>query len=373
MSNKIRCKKCGEEIEVSEALTHQIEEQVLINLTSKHKKDIEEATRLAEEKAGKKAGGELKNLQKENAEERERNKKLTEKLDQLLEETRKLRRKDEEREIEMKKKILEEEEKIKQDVRKKVTQEHELKDLEKDKKLTDALKQIEEMKNKIQQGSQQMQGEILELELERILKNEFPGDTFREVKKGDRGADLIHEIVDKLGRKCGTILWETKNAQWQAAWIGKLKEDQRAKKAGLAVLVTINKPDWLDNCIYKDGVWITSWKFVVPLSYALRFNMISLYHERASGDGKSEKMEILYQYLTGIEFKHRIEAIVEAFGNLQDELEREKRWFSSKWNRQEKEIRKVLDHTHGMHGDLKGIIGRSLPEIKSLELEETTK
>ena len=373
MNNTIKCKNCGVEIEVSEALTHQIEEQVLVSLEVKHKKELEDTKKLAEENAGKKAGEEiersLNSLKEENAEEKERNKNLTEKLDKLLEETRALRRKDEAREIEMKEKILAEEEKIKKEVRKQAEEEHQLKDLEKDKKLQDALKQVEELKTKMQQGSQQTQGEVLELELERILKNEFPSDNISEVKKGDRGADTVHKVIDKLGRDCGMILWESKNAQWQNGWIAKLKEDQRAKKSELAVLVTINKPDWLESLVYKDGVWVTSWQFVVPLAIALRFNLISIHHEKSTGEGKTEKMEVLYQYLTGTEFKHRVEAIVEAFSNLQDEMEREKRWFSAKWGRQEKEIRKVLDHTHGMYGDLQGIVGKSLPQIKTLELE----
>jgi hypothetical protein len=374
MNNTIKCKKCGAEIEVSEALTHQIEEQVLASLEIQHKKELEEVTKLAEENADKKAQKhfefQLIAVQKEKDEEKERNKKLTGQISELLDEVKKLRVKDEERDIEMKKKMMEEEEKIKKEVRKQADDEHQLKDLEKDKKLTDALKQVDELKTRMQQGSQQTQGEVLELELERILKSEFPQDNLKEVKKGERGADIVHEVIDKLGRGSGTILWESKNAKWQGDWISKLKEDQRAKKSELAVLVTINKPDWLESFTYKDGVWVTTWQFVVPLAFALRFNLISLNHEKASGEGKNEKMEILFQYLTGTEFKHRVEAIVEAFSNLQDELEKEKRYFSAKWGRQEKEIRKVLDHTHGMYGDLQGIIGRSLPEIKTLELPE---
>ena len=234
MNNTIKCKNCGVEIEVSEALTHQIEEQVLVSLEVKHKKELEDTKKLAEENAGKKAGEEiersLNSLKEENAEEKERNKNLTEKLDKLLEETRALRRKDEAREIEMKEKILAEEEKIKKEVRKQAEEEHQLKDLEKDKKLQDALKQVEELKTKMQQGSQQTQGEVLELELERILKNEFPSDNISEVKKGDRGADTVHKVIDKLGRDCGMILWESKNAQWQNGWIAKLKEDRKKAK-----------------------------------------------------------------------------------------------------------------------------------------------
>lgn len=223
----------------------------------------------------------------------------------------------------------------------------------------------------MQQGSQQMQGEVLELELERILRAEFPTDIISEVKKGERGADTVHSIVDKLGRSCGTILWESKNAQWQSGWIAKLKDDQRAKKSELAVLVTINKPEWLDSFTYKDGVWVTSWKFVIPLAFSLRYHLVSLRHEKAASEGKDGKMETLYQYLTGTEFKHRVEAIVESFSALQKDLDREKNWFQTKWARQEKEIRKVLDHTHGMYGDLQGIIGASLPELPSGIMENS--
>jgi len=361
-TNTITCPHCKHEIELSEALSHQMREEIVSETRSAL---LEEA----QKKASAQFETQTKSLSAEIAEEKERNKSLTEKLDKLLEEMRALRRKDEEREIEMKQRLLNEEEKIRVEIRKKTEAEHELKDLEKNKKLSDALIQIEELKNKMQQGSQQTQGEVLELELERILKNEFPSDKIYEVKKGERGADTTHEIIDKLGRSCGVILWESKNAQWQQGWISKLKGDQRTAKSELAVLVTINKPEWLDSFTYREGVWVTSWQFVVPLAFALRFNLISLHHEKQTKEGKSGKMEVVYEYLIGTEFKHRVEAIVEAFSNLQAEMEREKRWFAAKWGRQEKEIRKVLDHTHGMYGDLQGIVGASLPELKSLSLE----
>src|SRR3990167_3467984 len=218
MTNTIKCPKCGAEIEVSEALTHQIEEQVLASLDAKHKVELEVVRKQAEEDAGKKAldkfESQLTTLQKEKGDERERNKKLTGQIDELLGEVRKLREKDDDREIEMKRKLMAAEEKIRIDVRKKAEDEHQLKDQEKDNKLTEALKQIEELKTKMQQGSQQSQGETLELELESKLKAEFPTDVITEVKKGQRGADISQEVIDKLGRSCGIILWESKNAQW---------------------------------------------------------------------------------------------------------------------------------------------------------------
>jgi hypothetical protein len=363
MKNTIKCKNCGAEIEVSEALKHQIEEQVVASLETKHKADIEEVRKKVEKEASKKAGKELE-------EEKERNKKLSGQLEELLEEVRKLRRKDEERDIEMKKKLLDEEEKIRKVARKKADEEHELKDREKEKMIHDLKKSLNIMRRKAEQGSQQTQGEVLELELEEILKKEFPADAIEEIKKGQRGADVLQRVIDKKGRNCGTILWESKNAQWSNGWISKLKEDQRQAKSHLACLVVSNPPDDIETFNYMNGVWVTTRKMVVPLALALRFDLVRVNFKEMANVGKNEKMEVLFQYITSTEFKHRIEAIGEAFGNLQGEIEREKRWCHTKWARQEKELRKVVDHTYGMYGDLQGFVGKSLPDIKTISLPE---
>lgn len=318
MANTITCKNCGAIIDVGEQLAHDIRESV------------------------------------------------------SLEEKRKARAEIDKVQIEMKNKFQEDKDKIKEELRNKIEDEHKLKDLENFKKMQDVLKANEELKRKLEQGSQQTQGESLELTLETKLRQEFPNDEISEVKKGVRGADITQLVVDKLNRKCGSILWESKNAKWSDGWIEKLKEDQRQAKADLAVLVSVNLPEGINTFNFVKGVWICSWTSFIPLALALRFNLINIYFERQNAQGVDEKMKVLYEYLTGNEFKHRVEGIVEAFGTLQDDIEREKRWFSSKWARQEKEIRKVIDHTHGMYGDLQGVTGRALPEIKSLELSENT-
>jgi len=365
MKNTIKCPKCGEEIEVNEAIQHQIEERVLSSTKIKLQEE-------ADKKASEKFDSKISIIEKEKEEEKERNKKLSSQIDELLTETRELRRKDEDRELEMKKKLFENEEKIRLEARKKSEEEHQLKDLEKEKLIDDLKKSLEDAQRKAQQGSQQTQGETLELTLESKLRSEFPNDIISEVKKGQRGADIVQEVVDKLNRKCGVILWESKNAQWSDGWIEKLKEDQRQAKADIAILISVNLPEGVENFAYKNGVWICGLTSFVALALAMRFNLVSIYHEKQTAVGVDEKMKVLYQYLTGNEFKHRVEGIVEAFSNMQDDLEKEKRWFSVKWARQEKEIRKVMDHTHGMYGDLQGVIGKSLPEISSLELPENT-
>lgn len=342
MTNTITCNKCGNLIDVGEQLAHDIKESVVLEERKKAQEEIDIVRR-----------------------------KLTGDMEKQLDEIKSLREKDEMREVEMKKKLLEAQEKIKNDLLIKLEDEHKLKDLENFKKLQDVLKANEELKRKLEQGSQQTQGEVLELTIEKKLREDYPQDEIEEVKKGVKGADVFQVVIDKKGQKCGSLLWESKNAKWSETWITKLKEDQRQAKADLAILVSVDLPEDIKEkgIGYKNGIWICSATSFNQLAMSLRFNLVNIYYEKQNAQGVDEKMKVLYEYLTGNEFKHRVEGIVEAFGTLQDDIEKEKRWFSSKWARQEKEIRKVIDHTHGMYGDLQGVTGRALPDIKSLEIE----
>jgi len=342
MTNTIRCKNCGTLIDVAEQLAHDIKESVVLEERKKAQNEVDEVRR-----------------------------KFTTDMGKLLDEIKTLREKDEMREIEMKKKLLESEESIRNEAKKKAEEEHQLKDVEKEKLIQDLKKALEDAQKKANQGSQQTQGEVLELTIERKLKEEYPQDEIKEVKKGVRGADVIQTVIDKLNRNCGSIIWESKNAKWSDTWIPKLKEDQRQAKSDLAVLVSAILPEDLKEkgVGFKNGIWICNPSNFSLLAISLRFNLVNIYYEKQNAQGVDEKMKVLYEYLTGNEFKHRVEGIVEAFGVLQEDIEKEKRWFTSKWARQEKEIRKVIDHTHGLYGDLQGVTGRSLPEIKSLELK----
>ena len=270
-------------------------------------------------------------LQAEATEERERNTRLLRQLEELTGEIRALKRKDEERELLYKQQLAAEEDRIRAEARKNVVDEFLLKDREKDQRLADALRQVEELKAKMQQGSQQTQGEVLELELEELLRQEFRDDEVTEVKKGQRGADILQKVHDRRGRPCGTILWETKNAKWQSAWLAKLRTDQREAKAQIAVLVAVQPPPEVETFLEREGVWIVQRRYAKVLASVLRRTLIEIYAERANHAGKDEKMEVLYQYLTSIEFKHRIQAIVEGFNRLWGDVESEKRWFTTKW------------------------------------------
>lgn len=316
----------------------------------------------------KDASNELEELKKQN--------KLLQ--EQILETNKLLRQIKTERDqekIENEKKLFAEQGKIRDEEKKKFDEEYRLKMMEKDKKIQDALQQVEEMKRKIQQGSQQSQGEILELELETRLKREFPYDEIQPVPKGVRGADIVQIVKNNFGKPCGSVIWESKRTKaWSDGWIDKLREDQRQVKAEIAVIISNILPEEIKVFGLKDGVWIGNYESITGLGVALRNSLIEMSAVKSSIVGKQDKMDVLWDYLTGVEFKQRVEAIYDAYTQLQDDLEKEKRWFTLKWAKQEKNIRRVIDQMLGMHGDLQSIVGKELSEIKGLTLlpEENT-
>jgi len=369
--NKIICPSCGKEVEISQAISHRIQEEVFQKAEDKYKEELERKKKEIEEKTRVRVKEELelkvKDSQNELREEKERNTQLQERILENSEQLRKLMRKDLDREQEMKHKLFREEEKIRLEAQKKAAEEQHSKLLEKDKQLQDALKANDEMRRKLQQGSQQTQGEAFEIEFESILKQTYPNDKITPVKKGSRGGDVIQEVWDGKGKFAGKILWELKNTKtWSESWIEKLKLDKRAINADEAILISEILPSDMKTAGFRKNIWVTKNNFVIPLADTMRAKLIQLYYIKNSVQGKDQKMEIIYKYLSGTEFKNRIESIIEAFTNMQQEIEKEKRYFSNKWARDEKNIRQVIDNTYAMHGDFKSIIGNSLPQIKSL-------
>lgn len=272
-------------------------------------------------------------------------------------------------ELEKQRQFDEERKKIFEEAGRKATEEQRYTIAQLKKQLTDATKAKDDLARKLEQGSQQTQGEVLELELEEILKAEFPYDEIVPVPKGVSGADVIQKVIDRSGRPCGQIVWESKNAQaWKNEWIQKLKDNQRAVKADLAVIVSVVLPDDVKGFTFRDGVWICDIKLAVALASALRMNLESLTREKAMSVGKNEKVEILYAYLTGVEFNQRVEAIVEVFFKMDEGLKKERMAYEKIWSEREKQIKKVLTNTVGMYGDLSGLV--TLPQIKMLELPE---
>jgi hypothetical protein len=243
-----------------------------------------------------------------------------------------------------------------------------LKISEKDQTIVSMQKTIEELKRKAEQGSQQLQGEVQELQLERILREKFVYDYIDPVPKGEHGGDVLQTVMHN-GQRCGTMLWESKRTKnWSGAWLPKLREDMRAAKADIAVLETQTMPREMENFGLLDGVWVVSPQDVVPVAHILRHTLIEVAGVKQASEGVKSKTELLYQYLTGPRFRQRVEAIVEAFSTMKDDLEKERKMILKQWAKREMQIDNVMNATSGMYGDLQGIAGQSLQEIDSLDL-----
>jgi hypothetical protein len=229
-------------------------------------------------------------------------------------------------------------------------------------------RQIEELRRKAEQGSQQLQGEALEFELERSLRAKFPGDVIEAVPKGEFGGDIIHRVRNEAGRVCGTMLWEAKSTKaWSNKWLEKLRSDQRTADAEIGLLVSNVLPTGLETFDRIDNVWVTKRRFAIPLAIALRQSLIELSDSQQAANGQQTKMEMVYQYLTGPRFRRRIDVIVENFTDMQSDLDRERKAMVRIWAKREEQLRSVLDSSAGLYGDLQGIAGRVLPEIENLK------
>jgi len=272
-------------------------------------------------------------------------------------------------ELTLTRRLDEERDKIRETAKREAADERLLKDAEKDKLIGDLTRQIDDLKRKSEQGSQQLQGEVLELSLEDLLRRHFPFDTLIPVPKGIHGGDVVQQVHDSSGRLCATILWEAKRAKaWSDGWLPKLRDDQRAAKAQIAILVTVELPKDVSHFSQIDGVWVASWQCALGLAAAIRNGLIEVSLAKQALDGQHGKMELLYKYLSGSEFRHRVEGIVEAFITLKDDLEIEKRTMHRIWAKREKQLERAVAQTAGMHGDLSGIIGAQLPAIGALTL-----
>ena len=241
------------------------------------------------------------------------------------------------------------------------------------KKIEDAQKANEDLRRKLDQGSQQLQGEVLELELEHVLSTSFLHDQIDEVKKGQRGADVLHTVRTIQGIECGKIIWEAKRAEnWTDKWLHKLKDDQQEAKADIAVLVTTVMPKGVDEFIVRIGdVWVVSPQVIKPVAEMLRVVLLEANKLKMVNTGRNEKMELLYNYLSSAQFSQKIRTMLEAFESMRADLEAEKRAMQKIWSRRQTQIERVTNSMTTVVGELQGIAHEALPQLDNLETLES--
>ena len=397
----IHCPKCGHEFNVEDALSRQIEERhrqelavTIRNLESQfHEKEMVLSSREAElKKQLDEVDSEVRRRLTEETsrkeveirsrieadfeariaamnEERDRTAKEIRELKAAQVENLRLKRELEEKEqqlaLEFERKLSDRLKEAAESIQQRETEKIGLKLRERD-ELIDALKkQVDEMKRKAEQGSMQMQGEVLELQLEELLCQEFPFDLVEEVGKGVRGADVIQTVRSRLGADCGKIIFESKRTKAFAAdWIPKLKADAVSANADVCVIVSEALPAGIERIGQIDGVWICSFSHVKGLVLVLRDSLLRIHEAYGSQANKGEKMQMLYDYLTSNEFRLQVGAIIDGFTSLQAGYQKERNAMERIWKEREKQLQKVLLNTNHFLGSIKGIAGSTLGQLQ---------
>ena len=379
----ISCPNCGKKIPLTRALRAEIETSVKeqyaetlaqrerelrLQFESQLRHDLERVQHEAARNAQKRHAHELAAL-KDQLNEQSRELDEARRLELAIRKReRELERRQQDLELMVERRLDEERTRLVTDAQKRMADEQRLKDAETERQLFDLRRQIEDLKRKAEQGSQQLQGEAGEDEIEAMLRAAFPGDDLHPVVQGARGADIHQAVFDSRGAKAGSILWECKNAKhWSDGWIEKLKADQRALRAEFAVLVTTSLPKGCRRFGLIDGVLVTDFSCAAPVATVLRANLLQIAQARNAAINKGEKLELLHRYLTGVDFRQRVEAVVEAFERMREDLDQERRAAERQWARRSRQIEAVTFNIAGMYGDLQGLVP-ALPSIGRLEL-----
>lgn len=360
-------------VEDKRALDDQVADQVAAQLKAERTRVVAEESK----KAKLASAAELENKARELTELQDVLKANNEKLAEaqkaqaeLIKKQRELDDAKRELELTVEKRVQDGLTEVRTQAKKEAEDEQKLKVMEKEQTIAAMQKQIEDLKRRAEQGSQQLQGEVQELEIENLLRSKFPSDAIEPVPKGEFGGDVLHRVVGTGGQAGGTILWEFKRTKnWSDAWLVKLRGDQRTAKAEIAVIVSQILPKGVETFEMVEGVWVTHPRAALPVAMILRQSLLELALARQSTEGQQTKTEMVYQYLTGPRFRQRVEAIVEAFSTMQEDLDKERKAIMKQWAKREEQIERVMGATVGMYGDLQGIAGKSLQEIEGLELK----
>lgn len=358
MTDSIKCPNCGTDI--SKALVEQIQRESALEIEKKLRIKITEETRLEQE-----------DVQKMLKEKEEKIEEFRKTELSLREEKRKLEDDRKELALEIERKLDVQRKQVEEQVLQRAIDEHRLKDAEKDKKLTDMEKLVEELKRKAQQGSMQIQGEVLELNLEETLRTNFKDDEIQPIGKGILGADIRQIVKTPKGTTCGVILWELKRTKtFSDDYIETLKKNLRNDKADIPALVSEVMPKGYQNGLgQKNGVWIAIPALALPLAQLLRKALFDAMRQKVISQNKQSKAEELYNFITSNQFIQHVESMVSTYFSMKEQITKERAAFEKQWKQRESQVDQLLLGMAGMYGGMQGIAGSALPPIKRLELE----
>lgn len=344
----ITCIYCGKSFEISDALREHIRTEEIDKLNKRHEEEIARYKDVA-----KKAEEQELTLrkQKEVLEEKER------KFD-----------------LEMQRQLDTAKKAIREATMKEADEQTGMKLKEKDLVIERMNKQMEEMKRTAAQGSQQTQGEVAELDIEKTLRETYPQDDIVPVEKGDMGGDCVQIVKSPSGKTvCGKILWESKRTKnWTDGWVPKLKEDQRRSGADMAAIVSQVMPkETTEEMVNVDGVWVTKRPLLVPLSGLLREILINVAYQKTAQMHQGRKADLVYDYVTSTQFRQQVTAVIEAYHGMHEQIGRERAAYDKMWKAREAQLSRIITATANIYGSMQGRAGNNaLPEVEGLSLPE---
>ena len=376
METTIKCKYCGKEIEITQAIKHDIEEKAKSSIEAELAKKYEDRLNKASEEKEKKLKAEvevlLKDRANENDELKNRNKELTTQLLELNKSLRGLKEDTERRELKFQKELLDQRDKVREEIMSAEKDKSDLEIAELRKKLTDTEKALDDAQRKAKHGSQQLQGEVLELDLENSLKVNFQNDDIQPVAKGIKGADVKQIVKSPSGKTvCGTILWELKRTKaWTQGWVTKLKEDVRKEGADVAVIVSTALPEDARNGIGNvDGVWVAGNAQAITLATLLRDTLIKVTYQKTASAHQGRKADLIYDFVTSRQFVQQIEAIVESYSEMNSQIAKERVAYERLWKAREAQLQRIVLSAASVYGSMQGLVGgNALPQLKGLDL-----
>ncbi|NLB29220.1 MAG: DUF2130 domain-containing protein [Clostridiales bacterium] len=365
-------KRVSEAVQKAVAEAHRAAELQYAKERQSVRLELEKTKQLTEleiERAKQLTALETERLRLDAESSKESEKRLREQLKSLLDELSKANKAKENAELAARRELLEKEKLIREDAIKNASDDFNIKIREQEETINKLREQLTTAKQVAEQGSQQLQGEILELDIEQALRAAFPFDSIDEVKKGERGSDIRHIVNEQFYQNCGLILWECKNAKsYQAGWLGKLKDELAEEKAQIGVIV-FNPTDGGGDDFKQlaDNVWLVKPRYAVMLASALREGCVKVAIANRNAEGKDVKTEMMYNYLTSGEFSNRVRYIIESYDEMTKQLETEKKQAQRRWATQEKILQKITASLYGMIGDLQGIAGKEIIALPALD------
>lgn len=369
MNTQFICPHCKKPIELTDALTEQLRGKLKETLEQEYRKELEKA----KGESNKKLLDEIR-LLKEEREKKQQELEVAQKTElELRKEKNKLSEERRTFELEKQRAMDKERDLIRQKTLEEAQDKFHLKEKELQQKLESTQKSLEEAQRKASQGSQQLQGEVQELDLEALFRQAFPQDSIEPIGKGILGADIRQVVKSPMGIPCGSILWESKRTkQWSDGWIIKLKNDVLSDKANIPAIISEVLPDEAKSGIgLINGVWAAHPKLAIPLATLLRKSLLDVAKQKKIKENQSSKAEDLYAFVTSHDFQHQVEAMIEIYRDMQTQIQKEKTAFERSWKLREQQVNRLLSGVAGMYGSMQGIAGQALPTIKQLEFQDT--